>query len=362
MTNKADNQKKFTGRGPQKGPRSSKPEVEISTVQMENFDSEIVPMSIENALSSESPMRAVEIQPEIKKQEVPIKPSYGDLAENALKNFSLPRKKIGILLNKLPTAFIPDTEHLASGLAPNGKYSLVCPMDRDGRLVNPLTPQEQAFMEDSSRSGMYWKPGDLNINVPRDRNYWMSYRLNIPKEGLQLDLSMPEDYIAFKVALANRVYVAPSYQERINKATYKFYISDSDKEAVAEAALADMEATAYIKIGELRGNRPLSLSVLRLLGKSISTDARDESIVAEMRKVIKEPKGLEKFLAVVGDPNLQLKSDILKGYSAGFLIFKNTRYVVKDSGLFLGTLDEAVTYLKDPQNQDTYLALRAAIV
>ena len=282
-------------------------------------------------------------------------------AAKAKNNFFLPSKKISILLNQKPTAFIPDINHVSSGLAPNGKYSLVIPMDRDGRLINPLTPQEQEFFEDSARSGMYFGKGDLNITNPADRNFWLKYRLDIPKEGIHLDLSFPEDYLTYAAARVNKTYIAPSYAERMNKATYKFYIHDREIEVIEEATLADMEATAYMKIGEIKGNRVLAINVLKLLGRPMTVDVTDQALVAEMRRVIKEPNGLQRFLTTVGDPNLLLKIDILKGYQAGYLGYKNNRYMVKDVGLHLGTLEESVAYYKDPNNQDMYLALRAAI-
>jgi hypothetical protein len=284
----------------------------------------------------------------------------GPFAKKAAVGFMLPNKKVSIRLYKRPTALIPDTNHVASGLVDNASLKLVVPMTREGRFKDPLTQEEREFLENSPMTD--FNPGELNVHNRIGNNYWEKYHIILPKEGLHLDLSNPMDYLKYKVALVNTGFVAPSFEDRDKKMSYKFYIEDTEKMADVEANLVNREASAYEYIGQIKENRPMMMNLLRLLGKVVNPEHSDNYLIAELRNVIRDNNGgLEKFLRLTKDPDLNTKITLLKAHSCGYLVLRGGRYQVKTTGLVLGTLEEAVVFVKSPDNEDVYMSVTSYV-
>ena len=104
--------------------------------------------------------------------------------------------------------------HVLSGGKADGTYVyFVVPTLRStGQYKNILTNAEKDFLEEAL--GLDYNA--LSV-YKKENNYWDNYmvRIDDAKVGLHLDLSDPEDYIKYKVLLANSDFVAPSVQERV---------------------------------------------------------------------------------------------------------------------------------------------------
>ena len=116
---------------------------------------------------------------------------------------------------------LPKGHVLSGGKADGARMSLCVPMLRSGQYKNILTNDEKDFLEEA----LGLDNNALSV-YKTENNYWDNYHVLIPdvKEGLHLDLSNPEDYIKYKVLLANNDIVAPSVKERMERfqATYQF--------------------------------------------------------------------------------------------------------------------------------------------
>ena len=145
-----------------------------------------------------------------------------------------------------------DKKHVLSGARANGSTTTfsVPILSSTKTYKNVLTNDEKDFLEQALRL----EKNALSV-YNTTNNFWQSYKVKInTKEGLHLDLSNPEDYIKYKVLLANNDFVAPSVQERIDrpKKSYQF-------EMVSENNEVDME---NVKVDAL-------ISGAKELGKSI---------------------------------------------------------------------------------------------
>ena len=119
---------------------------------------------------------------------------------------------------------VTDPKHiLYGGMAEDAVRVFVVPKLTTGTYVNVLTNSEMAFLEEYL--GM--TKGTLSVYKKVD-NFWSDAnpqginKVKLKKQDNYLDLSVPEDYIRYKILLANKDYIAPSLKdlEAQHKATY----------------------------------------------------------------------------------------------------------------------------------------------
>jgi len=84
-----------------------------------------------------------------------------------------------------------------------------------------LTDSEKAFLEDY----MGLEYNALSV-YRKDDNYWFNRQVILRKEDNYLNLRVPDDYIKYKILLANKDNIAPNINTLHNqpKATYKFVL------------------------------------------------------------------------------------------------------------------------------------------
>lgn len=150
---------------------------------------------------------------------------YSNEPVNCLRN-----EKIIVRFVPSPTAMVQRKGHiLFGGMAENATRSFVVPiLNKTGMFKNILTDNEKSFLE---------KAMGLEINAlsiyKKENNFWDDSnpkgigRVTLHKQDNYFDLSIPEQYIQYKILLANKDYIAASMEELENrpKATYQFVIS-----------------------------------------------------------------------------------------------------------------------------------------
>jgi hypothetical protein len=102
---------------------------------------------------------------------------------------------------------------LYGGMAETAVRTFVVPMLSSGVYVNVLTDSEKAFLEEV----MGLEYNALSI-YKKENNFWDDAndfgisKVKLQKQDNYLDLSNPEDYIRYKILLANKDFVAPSLE------------------------------------------------------------------------------------------------------------------------------------------------------
>ena len=96
---------------------------------------------------------------------------------------------------------------LYGGMAENAVKYFTVPQLESGKLVNILTDDEKEFLEDI----MGLEFNALSI-YKKENNYWSNKQVRLLKQDNILDLSDPEQYIKYKILLANKDEIAPSLQ------------------------------------------------------------------------------------------------------------------------------------------------------
>ena len=121
-----------------------------------------------------------------------------------------------------------DPKHvLAGGMSQNAIRTFTVPRLLSGVFKNVLTNDEKNYLENV----MGLEPNALSVHK-RENNFWSNSTeggisfVKLTKEDNYLDLSIPEEYIKYKILLANSDVIAPSLKvlQDSPKATYQFVI------------------------------------------------------------------------------------------------------------------------------------------
>lgn len=276
------------------------------------------------------------------------------------KKFTLPKGKVTVRPLIKSTILIPDVNHRAAFLAPGAKNRYVTPIQRStGQYTNVLTKEEKDWYE-SPEAGMDFATGDLSI-YKKENNYWDTFDILLGKEEITLDKSNPEQYLQYKVLLANTEKIASSLEEyRLKKrATYDYVLVDVEEEARMESKSADREESAWALYGELKNDRTKMLNILKVYGKRPSDTSSDDFLRTEMKGMMK--KDLNGFLEIVTDPNLDTKIMITQAIKIGAVTKKGNAYFLAGGDKLAASLYDAAVFLNDPENQDVLLNIQAKI-
>lgn len=135
-----------------------------------------------------------------------------------------------IIVRHVPkeTGIVRDPKHiLYGGMAENAVRWFTVPRLSSGAYVNVLTNSEKTFLEEV----MGLEYNALSVYNKID-NYWDNIHVRLNKQDNFLNLADPEDYIKYKILLANKDHIAPSLQHLQDhpKATYQFVIIQEGEE------------------------------------------------------------------------------------------------------------------------------------
>lgn len=250
------------------------------------------------------------------------------------------------------------------GMAENATRTFTVPiLESNGQFINVLTNEEKVFLEEV----MGLEYNSLSI-YKKENNFWENYTVRLTKSETFLDLKNPDDYIKYKVLLANRDYIAGSLQELQDrpKATYQYVlVSEIDETKQANLKLnATMEA--YMEFGKVKEDVDILRIIIETLdGRPTSPNSKLDFLQTQANKLIQADSKL--FLKTVKDPYLNTKVLIKKSIEAG-LIFKRGDYLyLKSDNSPLcepneePTLTMASKYLNAPKHQEVKLMLEARL-
>ena len=258
---------------------------------------------------------------------------------------------------------------LYGGMAENAVRVFVVPRLTSGKYVNVLTNDEKNYLEYI----MGLEDNALSIHK-REHNFWDDSnpdgisKVLLKKQDNYLDLSDPNDYIKYKILLANKDFIAPSLKalEDHPKATYQFVIigeGDETKSAKSNMSNTMMCYKEYGKIEEDADTLRLIIEILD--GRPVASTSKLEFLQTKINGLIQaNPKT---FLKVVTDKMLPTKVLIKKGIAAGvitkrgdFLYLRSDNKPLCEDGED-PTLNVAAKYLNDPKHQSIKFSIEAEL-
>lgn len=267
-------------------------------------------------------------------------------------------------------SLITNPKHiLYGGMAEGSKKTFVVPRLSSGTFVNVLTKAEKAFLEEY----MGLEYNALSV-FNKNNNFWDDSNdegissVTLMKEDNYLNLSDPEDYIRYKILLANKDYIAPSLQELQDrpKASYQFVIISTGDET--KMAKKNMSATmqCYKKFGKIEDNADiLRLIVETIEGKPLAPSTKLDFLQTKANDLIQADSKL--FLKVITDPMLATKVLIRKSIDNGSIVRRGNYHYLKNGNIPLcenneePTLNIAAKFLNLPKNQEIKFSLEAKL-
>lgn len=258
---------------------------------------------------------------------------------------------------------------LFGGMAENATRTFVVPRLSSGMFVNVLTDSEKAFLEEI----MGLEYNALSIYKKVD-NFWDDSnengisRVRLTKQDNYLNLADPEDYIRYKILLANKDYIAPSLQalEDTPKVSYQFVIITEGAET--QSAKDNMSATmkCYKEFGKIENDVDILRTIIETIdGRPTSPTVKLEFLQTKANQLIQADSKI--FLRVITDPMLSTKVLIKKSIEAGLIANRGNYLYLRSDNTPLcenneePTLNIAAKYLNSPKHQDIKFALEAKL-
>lgn len=271
---------------------------------------------------------------------------------------------------KKPSPLVKDPNHvLYGGMSDRTVRTFVVPRLSSGILVNVLTDAEKDFLEDVM--GLEYNALSIYKKVDNfwddDSNNGIS-QVRLRKQDNYLDLSNPEDYIKYKILLANKDFIAPSLTALKNtpKATYQFVIISEGEEAKVAKNNMTTTMTCYKEYGKIENDiDTLRVIIESIDGRPTASNTKLEFLQSKINDMIQNNSSL--FLKTVQDPLLPTKVLIKKSLEIGSIYKKGNYLYLADGGTPLcdkneePNINNAARYLNKPKYQNIKFALEAKL-
>ena len=276
-----------------------------------------------------------------------------------------------VIVRYLPkqSRMVTNPKHvLFGGMAENATRTFVVPMLSSGRYVNVLTDSEKDFLEE-----LMGLPANALSIYKKVDNFWDDAneagisKVTLRKQDNYLNLANVEDYIRYKILLANKDYIAPSLEalETNPKATYQFVIltEDSETQSAKKGMTTLMQCyTAYGKIEDEVDT--LRVIIETLTGVRVHKNTKKEFLQTKVNELIQGNSKM--FLKVATDPMLSTKVLIRRCVEEGLIAHRGNQYYIKDGNIPMcedgePTLNVAAQWINLPKNQEIKLSLEAKL-
>ena len=316
---------------------------------------------LDDAAIMDDDMQEVAVAPikQLKKRQIKQPATINEPIVNCLRNER-------IIVKHVPkeTGMVRDPKHiLYGGMAESAVKWFTVPRLTSGMYVNVLTNAEKTYLEEI----MGLEYNALSIYNKVD-NFWDNFMVRLTKQDNIFDLSNPEDYIKYKVLLANKDFIAPSLQELEDhpKATYQFVVIHENEESQASKKKMNATMQAYMEFGKIQDNADVLRTIIETIdGRPTSKNSKIEFLQDKVGKLIQADAKL--FVKVVTDPLLSTKVLIKKAIEGGLISNRGGMLYLKSDGTPLcedneePTLSIAAKYLNMPKHQELLFSLEGKL-
>lgn len=271
-----------------------------------------------------------------------------------------------IIVRHVPkeSGIVRDPKHiLYGGMAEGAIRWFTVPKLQSGAYVNVLTNSEKSYLEEV----MGLEYNALSIYNKVD-NYWDNIQVRLTKQDNFLNLADPDDYIKYKVLLANKDMIAPSLQDLEDhpKATYQFVIVHENEEVSTSKKKMNATMQSYMEFGKIQDNADILRTIIETIdGRPTAKNTKIEFLQEKIGKLIQADAKL--FLRIATDPLLSTKVLIKKAIEGGLISNRGGMLYLKSDGSPLcdeneePTISIAAKYLNLPKHQELKFSLEAKL-
>lgn len=275
------------------------------------------------------------------------------MGEKKIGIFELPQEKVHVRFIKRKMGMAADVadNHVISGGMLEGAYKkFPVPMLRSGSMKNVLTAAEKRFFETNILSGQ-------NLGVYGKDSFWNDFYVTLEKVGTILDLSVPNDYLKYKVLLGWDSVIAPSlkdFKENPSPA-YMFYLEREGEESKITSKTLEIKKKAWKNFDKIEGDRDvLAATIFLMTGKKVAGNAKVDYLNTEVERIVDNTP--EKFNKLVDDAQFESKILVANAERAGLIKIVNRQYETEDGFAITSKgqtkVEHVVDFLNDPMNSE----------
>lgn len=281
------------------------------------------------------------------------------------KEFSLPEEKTIVKIKPIKRVrgkFNEITkDHLANFIFGPGKRHYMANLSNG----NPLTKKEQEFFEDSEKSGLPFKRGELS-HILKENNYWkdVTNRVSLDERGITLDLSLSEDYLIYKWLLSNKDEFAehPDVLEgATNKKTFKWVAVPEEYKDTKAVSKYNKQKEIFKFLGKVENDKTAMINFLLVAEpkKFVSSSTKSEFLVAELNQLAE--KNSDKFIQILHDEDRDIKATIRRGLKCRAILQDGISYTTDTGDIIGNNMQDAIKFLKNVENQNVLDIIEAKI-
>ena len=280
----------------------------------------------------------------------------------ALKN-CLKNERILVRFVPKEDSNITNPKHILYGGMAEGaiKYYTVPILASTGTYKNILIDDEKAFLE--SHMGLEYNA--LSV-YNKTNNFWSNFTVRLTKHDNYLDLSDPNDYIKYKVLLANTDFIADSLNTLNDrpKATYQFVMIKEGESEKREEEKMSVTMKCYKEYGKIEDDNDTLRCIIELIdNRPIAKNTKSEFLKSRINSLIQADPKL--FYNIITDEYLNNKVLIKTATEEGVIKRRNNLYYFEDTPLCPdgteSTLSVAAEYIGLGKNQDLKLRIEALL-
>ena len=280
----------------------------------------------------------------------------------ALKN-CLKNERILVRFVPKEDSNITNPKHILYGGMAEGavKYYTVPILASTGTYKNILTDDEKAFLE--SYMGLEYNA--LSV-YNKTNNFWANFTVRLTKHDNYLDLSDPNDYIKYKVLLANTDFIADSLRTLNDhpRATYQFVMIKEGESEKREEEKMSVTMKCYKEYGKIEDDNDTLRCIIELIdNRPIAKNTKSEFLKSRINSLIQADPKL--FYNIITDEYLNNKVLIKTATEEGVIKRRNNLYYFEDTPLCPdgteSTLSVAAEYIGLGKNQDLKLRIEALL-
>lgn len=257
-----------------------------------------------------------------------------------------------------------DKRHvLFGGMAETATRTYTVPLvGSSNSLKNVLTTEEKDYFE--SVLGV-----NLSVLNKKD-NYWVNFKVRLNKGDNFFDLSQVEDYLKYKVLLANDKLICRSLEEweRRPLATYQYVMVEEGDEMKIAVSRRQLKKECFKLAGKISDDFEMLKAVVEMLSKRPISQRTNATFLADKLDEYIDENAAEAY-KVLNNPSLKSIVFIKRCVGAGLIIKTGDFYYLKSGRSKTPmaedgkdpVIEQAIAFLKNPKNQETKFALEAQL-
>lgn len=234
-----------------------------------------------------------------------------------------------------------------------------------GGFVNIFKDGEQEAFE----TLLNLKPGELSL-YNRKSPFWAKFWIELDKNELPLDLTEPVHALRLKVVQSYSDIIAPDWESRKYKPSYKWAVVDEEVVVEKENKLANRMLEAMTLFQKIQNSQKQMLDTLRLMDKKPDPSAKKDWLQKELTKIISQVEktpgipNIDDFIKSASDPQASDKIFVLDAMDAGVIVTdrESGSFREVDSNRLLGkSLQSVVDHYADAMFQEDKLLIEEKI-